>query len=221
MKLREIKKLAAVCALTLAVPAMGEIVTNGSFEAGTGTDALGWTQQYSGGPGATADIWRYDKGPAPDGEFSMYFGLNGSVGESVKYGTSANIFQLTEVGSIVGGMEYDFSFAGIGSAGSALLAVMQYQLYWYDTDGSHGGGPLSSATGLTDWTLTDDWSLHGMSGLLAPDAADSVAIQIIVANPYGGDMWASVDAVSMVAVPAPGALALLGLAGIANRRRRG
>ena len=33
------KKLAAICALSLAVPAMGELVTNGGFEAGTGTDA--------------------------------------------------------------------------------------------------------------------------------------------------------------------------------------
>ena len=38
------KKLAAICALSLAVPAMGELVTNGGFEAGTGNDADNWNQ---------------------------------------------------------------------------------------------------------------------------------------------------------------------------------
>ena len=90
-------------------------------------------------------------------------------------------------------------------------------------DGSNGGGPQGSATGLQTWTLTENWEMQGMNSLIAPDGADSVLIQIrLVTGAFdGAGGYAGIDAVSMTANPAPGALALLGLAGIANRRRRG
>ena len=61
-----------------------------------------------------------------------------------------------------------------------------------------------------------------MDDLVAPDAADSILIQIrLVTGAFeGAEGWAGVDAVSMAQIPAPGALALLGIAGLGARRHR-
>ena len=58
------KKLAAVCALVLAVPAMGDIVMNGGFELGTGDDADNWNQLeiFGGNKGAYANANRIGPG---------------------------------------------------------------------------------------------------------------------------------------------------------------
>ena len=144
-----------------------------------------------------------------------------SVTGAPDYGPVAEIQQQTAVGGVVGGTEYDFSFMGRGFAGPGAVAF--YEVLWFDGDGSNGGGPQGSATGLQTWTLTENWEMQGMNSLIAPDGADSVLIQIrLVTGAFDGAAgYAGIDAVSMTAIPAPGALALLGLAGIANRRRRG
>ena len=218
------KKLAAVCALTLAVPAMGDIVMNGGFESGTGSDADNWNQLaiFGGEQGAFATANRIGPGfGGPSGAYEGDSYMSLTVSGAPDYGPVAEIQQQTLVGSIVGGQEYDFSFAGQGYAGPGTVAF--YEVLWFDGDGSNGGGPQGSATGLQTWSRGTEWALNGMAGLIAPDGADSVLIQIrLVTGAFSEAQGnAAIDAVSMIAVPAPGALALFGLAGIANRRRRG
>ncbi len=60
-----------------------------------------------------------------------------------------------------------------------------------------------------------------MAGNSVPDHDRSVFIQIrLVTGAFdGAEGWAGIDAVTVT--PAPGVLTLLGLAGMAGRRRRG
>ena len=216
-----------LCLAVAASPAAADIVTNGSFEFGAGTEADGWEQIELPGPaGSTVVDTHREFGEdinisAYDGEYLMFFNLNAGFDSAVP-GDSI-IRQTTAAGSIVAGQTYDFSFASIGDGN--LGSQGWYEVRWYDSDFSHGGGQQGSAIIPTGFSLGTDWALNGMSGLVAPDDADSIFIYITLRNgPFNGsdnDSWAGIDAISMTAVPAPGALALFGLAGIANRRRRG
>lgn len=209
------KRLVGVCALTLAVPAMGDIVMNGGFESGNGIQAVDW-EQIEIGP---ASAWRVGSGVGVipyEGDSIMYLSVINDPNEAAV----AEIRQQTVAGSIVAGREYDFSFAGLGPNGSGTGAF--FELLWFDGDGSHGGGSLGSATGRQNWSFGADWALGGMDGLIAPDGADSVLIQIghVTEGFDGPGGYVAIDAVSITLVPTPGAVALLGVSGIARRRRR-
>ncbi|MCP4013561.1 MAG: hypothetical protein GY728_10680 [Phycisphaeraceae bacterium] len=208
-----------LCAAAIASPAMGDLVVNGGFEAGTGEDADGWNQLEIFGGSASASTDRvagFGGTSAYEGSEFMYFGVIGAP----DFGPVSEIQQQTAAGSIMGGETYDFSFAGVGVPGPGSVAF--YEVLWFDGDGSNGGGVQGSATGLQVWNYTDSWALFGMNDLVAPDAADSILIQIrLVTGAFdGAEGWAGVDAVSMAQIPAPGALALLGIAGLGARRRR-
>ncbi len=206
-------------AVMIASPAMGEIVSNGGFEAGVGSDADSWNQLeiFTGGANSIAD--RIGPGfgfPPFEGDSYMYLEVVGGPFS----GPVAEIQQQTALGSIVGGAEYDFSFAATGFAGPGTVGF--YEVLWFDADGSSGGGPQGSATGLQNFGFGGGWDTFGSEGLIAPGSADSVLIQIrLVTGAFdGANGYAGIDAVSMVQIPAPGALALLGLAGLGSRRRR-
>ena len=206
-----------LCLAVAASPAAADIVNNGGFELGTGEDADGWNQLEIVGGGAFADTVRSPGGfvASPyEGDFFMYMDV---VGAS-DFGPVSEIQQQTSVGSIIGGNTYEFSFASIGNAGPGTVAF--YEVSWFDGDGSNGGGPQGSATGLQTFSLGSEWGLTTVSDLVAPAGADSMFIQIrLVTGAFDGATgWAGIDAVTVT--PAPGALALLGLAGIASRRRR-
>lgn len=79
---------------------------------------------------------------------------------------------------------------------------------------------LQNATG--NWTVTlgdtygDGWSWEGVSGSSALVATDSATGNTYTTAFFSGNSASG----SFVVTPAPGALALLGLAGLANRRKR-
>ena len=208
-----------LCAAAIASPAMGDLVQNGGFEAGTGEDADGWNQLEIFGGTALSFTDRV----SANGTTTAYEGNEFMLLEvfgAPDYGPVSEIQQQTGAGSIIGGESCDFSFAGVGVPGPGSVAF--YEVLWFDGDGSNGGGVQGSATGLQVWNCTDSWGLFGMDDLVAPDAADSILIQIrLVTGAFeGAEGWAGVDAVSMAQIPAPGALALLGIAGLNARRRR-
>ena len=210
-----------LCLAVAPPPAAADIVNNGSFEVGAGTDADGWNELEIAGGGASAATDREFGGsiniPAYDGDYLMFMSVNGAS----DFGPVSEIQQQTSVGSIIGGNTYEFSFASIGNAGPGTVAF--YEVSWFDGDGSNGGGPQGSATGLQTFTLGGDWAITTVSDLVAPASADSMFIQIrLVTGAFDGATgWAGIDAVTVTPTPAPGALALLGLAGMAGRRRRG
>lgn len=203
--------VAASCGLCAAS------VTNGGFESGTGADADNWNEiEIAGGTmGAMATADR-SVSNVRTGDWAMQLNVTGAG----DFGPVAEIQQQTAVGSVSGGMEYDFSFWAAGTPGPGAVAF--YEVLFFDGDGSDGGGPQGSATGLQTFALNSTYTEFGMSGLVAPSSADSVLIQIrLVTGAFDGASGeAFIDDVSFSVVPAPSAAALLGLGAAAVMRRR-
>lgn len=212
----KIRTLGAVLAAT-ATLASAELVNNGGFELGTGVDADSWNEiaVFGGTMGAMSTVARSSANPF-SGDWAMELSVTGAV----DFGPVAEMQQQTMVGSVASGEMYDFSFWATGVAGPGTVAF--YEVLWFDGDGSDGGGPQGSATGLTTFGLNADYTQFGQNGLVAPTGADSVLIQIrIVTGAFDGASGsATIDGVSFAQVPAPAGVALLGLGGLAASRRR-
>ena len=207
-----------LCLAVAASPAAADIVNNGSFEVGAGTDADGWNQLEIAGGGASALTDRELGGsiniPAYDGDYLMFMSVNGSP----EFGPVSELRQTTAAGSIVAGQTYDVSFASIGNAGPGTISG--FDILWFDSD---AGVPFMTAGVASTFSLGSDWALNTATTTVAPVNADAMLIQIrLVTGAFDGATgWAGIDAVTVTPTPAPGALALLGLAGMAGRRRRG
>ncbi len=193
------------------------VVVNGGFEAGTGPDADNWNQLeiFGGTQGANSIVDRTTAN-VHTGQWAMNFEVTGAP----DYGPVAEIQQVTSVGSVVAGQAYDFSFWAAGTPGPGSVGF--YEVLWFDADGSNGGGPQGSATGLQNIGYGAAYAQFGMTGLIAPTGADSVLVQIrLVTGAFDGAAGQmSVDDVTFAAVPAPATAGLLALGGIAAVRRR-
>ena len=209
-----LKSMTFVATLAFVASANANILGNGGFESGIGDDADSWNQLEIMGGAATAATDRSSANPRT-GNFAMALSVTGAG----DFGPVSEIQQQTAVGSVTPGETYDFSFWATGIAGPGTVAF--YEVSWFDGDGSNGGGP-QGGTGLVNYDLNDTYTEFGTAGMVAPATADSVFIQIrIVTGAFdGAEGSAFIDDVSFSLVPAPGALALLGLAGLAGRRRR-
>ena len=212
------KQCASSAALLLGCGLAHAAVVNGGFESGTGTNADNWNQieVFGGAQGAMASVDRSTMMPRT-GTHAMDFSVIGAP----DFGPVAEIQQQTAVGSVVGGGLYDFSFWAKGTPGPGSVAF--YEILWFDGDGSNGGGPQGSATGLQAFGYGAAYAEVGMLNLLAPAGADSALIQIrLVTGAFDGAAGQmTVDDVSFAFVPAPGTIALAGLALLgAGRRRR-
>lgn len=88
---------------------------------------------------------------------------------------------------------------------------------WFEVDVSYDGG--GTWNNLLSYN-SDQGIFHATVGF-AGGSAETV-IRFHYYDPYSGDWdwWCYVDNVVVTGIPAPGALALLGLAGLVSRRRR-
>ena len=91
-------------------------------------------------------------------------------------------------------------------SGSALDAADADQLFIWDTDGAASG---------SDGTYSTTVAL-GPGGVIASDGLLSVSFSDV----FNGNYNISNMSIALVGIPAPGALALLGLAGLSGTRRR-
>lgn len=213
--------IAAGAVALLGGTAWGTAILNPSFEIGAGPDAADWTEieVAGGGLGASATTDRVNTDPNT-GDFSMFFSVVGAA----DFGPVAEIQQQTLVGSVIGGQTYDFSFYTKGNAGPGTVAF--YEVSWFDGDGSDGGGPQGSATGLQNFSpsLGGTYTQVTNNGLVAPASADSVFVQIrLVTGAFDGAIGSAyVDDVSFAPIPEPSStgLAALGAAAFLLRRRR-
>lgn len=208
--------LSLACAGALAATASAQLA-NGSFELGSGIDADNWNELniFGGSQGALASAQR-TQGDAFDGNWKISFNVTGAP----DFGPVAEIQQLLSAGSVIGGETYNFSFWSKGIAGPGAVAF--YEVLWFDADGSNGGGPQGTASGLEVINITTDYAQTSLTGVIAPTTADSALVQIrLVTGAFTGASGSlDVDAVSFTLVPAPAVAGLAGLAGIAAGRRR-
>lgn len=128
----------------------------------------------------------------------------------------------------------DITFHGdnyVGSEGSADLDGEAFSFNWYSDGGSGSYSDHSLDLGAGTYTLTlydswgDGWSDAQWGGTVDGSGAAVVSIggEVVLSMDFGnGADNSGFDSVSgSFTVPAPGALALLGLAGLtAGRRRR-
>ena len=149
--------------------------------------------------------------PGFDGDSMKAFG---NFGSEWNFGGAAQEVAVTE------GVEYTISAEALtynndsiaGTQNQGLLAID-----WFGADGSYW---YSENTLLIDGTYSEDTVHAGSFNVTAPAGVGFGKVVIGILQPAfeGGSIY--FDNVAMRAVPAPGALALLGLAGFAARRRR-
>ncbi|MEM9347204.1 MAG: PEP-CTERM sorting domain-containing protein [Planctomycetota bacterium] len=212
--------LATMAALTAGSALAVDVIANGGFEAGTGTDADGW--QEVGLQPATRDA----SNPFA-GQFALKLEAIGSTG----------------VGPNSVGLQNSIEDGGLPSL--AELSTVDVSFYWASDFGP--GGVASAAARILDGTgnivadtgavgLADNggtYTLVNLPTLNVPafgaDPADEYAVFIefsAAAGAFDGSFSGGfIDNVVAegTLVPEPGSLALLGLGGLAafRRRRRG
>jgi hypothetical protein len=182
-----------------------ELTTNGGFETG---DTTGW--QYFPTPASTFGV---DSSSPYAGSF------NGNL-ENLTDGSAALIKQANiGIGLVNPGDEITISFwaKGINANGGVNFAE-----FFSEID---GGGTSSSVIlgGAPLFASDTDWTFYSFTTFAGPDVSGGVTLQFTAttgAN-IGSTSQLLLDDVSVTVIPAPGAMALLGLGGLmAGRRRR-
>ena len=185
-----------------------EVVDNGGLVAGTTYDLY-----------ANVDAGGRVDAVYGDGANTLSIGVDGGNFVQNIYGGNTSMDINPAFLPIFPSLAYD-SFVTIGltdSAGNALNNI------GIDFTGFAAGGTLSTDNGT--WFVTPDDAQGNESGgrvLLGRFTIDGGALEGSVnlqGRDSSGTVW-SAEGISFSTIPAPGALALLGLAGLASRRRR-
>ncbi len=209
------KKTLTIALLTgLASVASASIVNNGGFEDGSGSDAADWTE-IVGGP--SGSVGRSDNMPN-SGNWSAYMAFDHINNPAA--GGAYFIEQVMPVGSIVAGQSYNLSFYAKMESMDFTGMDTFFQILWLDQDGSDGGGVRGEQlTSLIGQGIGTDYQQFSFD-LTAAAGADSFLLrfQLSAGAVTGIANGLYVDDVALV--PAPGAIALLGLGGLAATRRR-
>lgn len=196
---------ALIAAVSGAATAGIELTTNGGFETG---DTTGW--QYFATPASTF-------GADASGPYSG--GFAGNL-ENLTDGSAAVIKQANMgIGLVNPGDEITISFwaKNINGVGGVNFAEFFSEIDGGGTSSAQilGGAPLFASA--TDWTFYEFTTFAG------PDVSGGVTLQFTATTGaiIGSTSQLLVDNVSVTVIPAPGAMALLGLGGlVATRRRR-
>lgn len=195
---------AAVVGLTTGAASAGnvELTTNGGFETG---DTSGWTSF------PTANSTFLITNDSNSGSFAAeVFNNDVASGAVIK---QANL----GIGQVSPGEEVTISFAfkGEGALGGVVFAE-----FFSEIDG--GGVSSSEILGGAPLPLSSSYQTLSFTTFAGPDVSGGITLQFAVvtgADP-GSTSLLFVDDVSVQIVPAPGALAMLGLGGLAAVRRR-
>ena len=182
-----------------------ELTTNGGFETG---DLSGWDTSFLTG-GQTFGL----TGDSASGAFAAeLFNPDAPSGGVVK---QANI----GIGVVNPGDEIQISFK---AKGNFLIGGVLFAEFFSEIDGGGtsateilSGGPLFVAP-------EQDYQMFSFTTFAGPDVSGGVTLQFNAGTgaASGSLALAFIDDVSVVRIPAPGALAVLGLGGVAAIRRR-
>jgi hypothetical protein len=222
---RNLPSLAAIGAATLSLTVVGSaqaVLTNGGFETPTTTSASNVLNNFPG----FAGIW----GPEMGSITTATMGVTPFQGSRMLQMTDDGLsytqtFQAIDV----------TSFGGLINAGQAQMTASA----WLNTNGGYTGafgvvnvmyfsGPTwgSMIGNSGNGTLTLDanpqtWEAVSVTSMI-PVGTQWLVYQVAFQNASIGTNTGFVDlaGLDIVQVPTPGALALLGLAGLGARRRR-
>jgi len=208
-----IKTAITVSALALAGTALGdEVASNGGFELGIGGDADAW-EEFGGS-------FRDNAAPLA-GDWSMQMDALGTDGLGAASGATYNSIANGGFASLEENTTVTLSFDattnfGPGGVGFFVLRIL------------NGTGAIVADTGLQNMlpSGTNSYSISvdtPFFGAAPNDVfAAFVSIEAVAGGFNGSFASATVDNVSIqgTLVPAPGALALMGLGGLAAARRR-
>lgn len=162
------------------------------------------TYSWMGGSTASISIDLLNNTQASLGGYITAIALNGAPGSSGMSFVSCTSGAFQGLAGPVSGSPYGSFMAG-ASTGSSWLG-----------GGSPTGGLSSGQSATFNFSLSGSSAL--LSGLSAEDCLDSTGYAMAVRFRGGEGGWS--DKVVGCAVPAPGAAALIALAGMASRRRR-
>lgn len=195
--------LAAVFACAAGASAGIELAnSNRGFELG---DVSGWASFPSGDSTFTAS------NDAFSGNFSGELMNNAEASGAVI--KQANL----GVGQVMANQEVTISFWAKGAAG---VGGVSFAEFFSEID----GGGVSSAVllGGSPLFVGADWSFYSFTTTTGADVSGGVTLQFaaVTGAISGSTMQLMVDDVSVSIVPAPGAMALLGLGGLVGARRR-
>ena len=205
--------LGAVAAGLLIPAAANAQFTNGGFESG---DFTGWTiTPTSNGTTTVQQVVSFDiDGPGPLGSsLSAQF----SVGRTSGTTTGNHGIELTQMLSLVGGVQYTFGFNWAATR-TTSSTNSQGGIFDLIVDGT---SLANAAAGSTSSTAPHYGSL---SANFTPGSTGSYSVGARITRPFTvpspATLFQNVDNFSMLAVPEPATLAVLGLGAAAMLRRR-
>lgn len=198
--------ISAIAIIAAASTAMAgiELTTNGGFENG---DTSGW--EYFATPASTFSA-------DPSSPFAGSFAGNLI---NLTDGSAAVIKQANMgIGLVNPGDEITISFwaKNINGVGGVNFAEFFSEIEGGGTSSAQilGGAPLfASAT---------EWTFYSFTTFAGPDVSAGVTLQFTATTGaiIGSTSQLLIDNVSVTVIPAPGAMALLGLGGLMTGRRR-
>ncbi|MDP7005866.1 MAG: hypothetical protein QF718_06625 [Phycisphaerales bacterium] len=175
-------------------------LVNNAGEAAVNGDGFNAWYESTGGVGLT------------DGD---YVGVTDYTGNTGGMYDGNNAYQMSDTDGIM-----SLFFDDFGSGVNVSLAIFIASTGYEDADSltvSYGSDVLLQLGGNED----DGVALENAAGTWIILDASNVSGQLSISfNSNSGSEAVFIDAVSISAIPAPGALALIGIAGLARRRRR-
>lgn len=206
--------IALIIAASATAASAGNIVLNAGYEAGSGADAADWAE-IIGGPSGT--VGRSTANPF-SGDYSAYMSFDHINNPAA--GGAYFIEQNQPVGSITAGTDYNLSFYAAVDSTDFIGMDTFVQILWLDQDGSDGGGVRGETlTSLIGLGINDSYQQFSLD-LTAAAGADSFLLRFQLSAGAVSGIANGVYVDDVALTPAPGALALVGLGGLAATRRR-
>ena len=207
-------KIALLAAAALTATASANIVENAGFENGSGADAFDWAEIVGGPSGGVERSLAMPN----SGDYSAYLFFDHINNPAA--GGAYFIEQNQPVGSINGGEDFNLSFYAKSMSTDFIGMDAFVQILWLDQDGSNGGGVQGETlTSLIGLGLNDSYQQFSLD-LTSAVGADSFLLRFQVSAGAVDNIANGMYVDDVALTPAPGAMALLGLGGLAATRRR-